>query len=734
MADINTKTSSRIAAWRAQRVVATLIASLLPAAAAHASGDIDCFPGATLRYDSYTCAGVPFLSPANDTRINAMLLMAGSGKLAHAFPSPAAVAPADRAARLGVPFWYDFSGWIDIGQKATTMQVADGTQSDTYADGEGGICRSASSGTTAFNDALDAAKGLSGDDAARLRAARADMVKACAPGANAAGAGWAKPAGLRSPLGQQFATYLDGAHAFYAGDFAVAATTFGGLRDSADPWLKEAALYMVGRARLNFAQAGAFSSSNDTMSPDRVDKAALSAADAAFRDYLHAYPHGRYAASALGLQRRIAWLGGDTQQLAAVYDNAFSTWSPAASNVPLGQLANELDSKMLMSLGDDTSRIQSPAVLALVDLTRMRSADTVYWSDRKPKPLTLDELRAQKPRFAAAPALHDYLLAAYHVYVDKRPQQALALLPSSPGASLDYLALSQQTLRGFALEDSGQPAKARQLWERLIPLAKFPLQREALELALAINLERAGQIAPMFAEGSLIRSPAIRSILLQHAADADLLRREAQNRSGDAVLREIALATLLYKELTRGRYAAFLDDLALVPARPSDALKSYVQKGGVGDASYACPSVRDVAATLKQTPDDPKGLNCIAEFVRRNPPVYGGDDPLFGLSPANPRTWASKKDGPPSLGSAPSQFPGRNYARIDSYRKVIGNAQAPADDRAYALYRAVRCFAPAGYSECGGNDIPTRTRKQWFNTLKAAYPRSKWAQSLQYYW
>ncbi|KWB53893.1 hypothetical protein WL37_03505 [Burkholderia ubonensis] len=116
MADINTKISSRIAAWRPQRVVATLIASLLPAAAAHASGDIDCFPGATLRYDSYTCAGVPFLSPANDTRINAMLLMAGSGKLAHAFPSPAAVAPADRAARLSVPFWYDFSGWIDIWQ------------------------------------------------------------------------------------------------------------------------------------------------------------------------------------------------------------------------------------------------------------------------------------------------------------------------------------------------------------------------------------------------------------------------------------------------------------------------------------------------------------------------------------------------------------------------------------------------------------------------------------------
>ncbi|PCE30997.1 hypothetical protein BZL54_17370 [Burkholderia ubonensis subsp. mesacidophila] len=720
-----------MAAWRPKRAIATLVASLLPAAAAHASGDFGCDPGATLRYDAYTCAGVPFLSPANDTRINAMLLMADSSKLGDVFPNPASVAPADRASRLAVPFSYDFSGWIDIGQKVMTMQLADGAESDAYADGEGGLCRSASSGTRAFNEALSAAKGLPGDDATRLRAARADMVKACAPCAN--GAGWAKPAGLQSPLGQQFAAYLDGAHAFYASDFADAAEIFGGLRNSADPWLKEAALYMVGRAQLNVAQAQAFGPDNDAMHPDRVDKAALNAADTAFRDYLNAYPHGRYAPSALGLQRRIAWLGGDTARQAAVYDKAFAAWSPAASNVPLGQLANELDSKMLMSLGDDTSRIQSPAVLALVDLMNMRSADMVYWTDRKPKPLTLSELRAQKPRFAAAPALHDYLLATYHVYVDKQPQQALALLPASPGASLDYLALSQQTLRGFALEDTGQPAQARQLWERLIPLAKYPLQREALELALAINLERAGQIAPMFAAGSLIRSPAIRSIVLQHDADADLLRREAQNRSGDAALREIALATLLYKELTRGHYAAFLDDLALVPAKPSDALKAFVQTGGVSDGEYACPSIRDIAATLKRTPGDPKGHNCVAEFVRRHPPVYGDDASSFGRSPADPRL-ATSKQAPPSLGSAPSQFQGGAYARIDSYRKVIGNAQAPANDRAYALYRAVSCFAPAGYSECGGNDIPTRTRKQWFRTLKAAYPRSQWAQSLQYYW
>ncbi len=49
----------------------------------------------------------------------------------------------------------------------------------------------------------------------------------------------------------------------------------------------------------------------------------------------------------------------------------------------------------------------------------------------------------------------------------------------------------------------------------------------------------------------------------------------------------------------------------------------------------------------------------------------------------------------------------------------MANTHAPADDRAYALYRAINCYAPSGYNECGSADVPKSTRKQWFNTLKA---------------
>ncbi|WGS52697.1 hypothetical protein LFL96_31425 [Paraburkholderia sp. D15] len=695
---------------------------------------MSCEATATLRQPGYSCGGMPILSPGNDTRINAMLLMTDPARLAKVLANPKVVVPpTDKTGQLVVPFTYDFSGWVEIAQRQQDAANGNASESsapsDSYADGEGNICRSVASGTQAFNDALAAAHSVPGDEATRLRSARADMANACA--ANGGSVAWTKPSALKSPVALQYATYLDGAYAFYRHDFANATKAFASVSRSTDPWLKETGLYMAGRAQLNAAQANVFDADTSALDAGKVAKVSLNAADTVFRAYLKVYPQGRYAASAVGLQRRVAWLGSNAAQQADLYDKAFAQWSPNASNVPLGQLANELDSKLLLTTNADPNQIRSPSVLAIVDLMKMRAVAAGDTS--APKPLTLAQLQAQKPRFAAQPALHDYLLASYHVYVDHQPQQALALLPQAPGASLDYFALSQQTLRAFALEDSGQAEQARQLWAQLIPLARYAMQREALELSLAINLEQAGLVDRVFADDSPIQNAAIRATLLERAANADLLRAQAKNPATGGALRDIATYTLLYKELTRARYQDFIADVSLVSDRPSDNLKPFVQTGGAGDAGYACPALRDVAASLQQDGSDPKGLNCLAEFVRRYPPAYGlSEEGLVYGAASQPASGAAAQ--PPTLGSAPSQFAGKGYQRIGSYQTVIGNAQASADERAYALYRAIQCFAPAGYSECGGNDISKATRKQWFNTLKASYPGTKWARSLKYYW
>jgi hypothetical protein len=71
---------------------------------------------------------------------------------------------------------------------------------------------------------------------------------------------------------------------------------------------------------------------------------------------------------------------------------------------------------------------------------------------------------------------------------------------------------------------------------------------------------------------------------------------------------------------------------------------------------------------------------------------------------------------------------------MDGYLKVIADKQADGDARAYALFRAVRCYAPSGTNDCGEQDIPQSTRKQWFKMLHKEYPDSTWAKSLKYYW
>mgnify|MGYP006921777891 CR=1 FL=1 len=67
-------------------------------------------------------------------------------------------------------------------------------------------------------------------------------------------------------------------------------------------------------------------------------------------------------------------------------------------------------------------------------------------------------------------------------------------------------------------------------------------------------------------------------------------------------------------------------------------------------------------------------------------------------------------------------------------RTMIANAKAPKTDKAYALFRAINCYAPAGYNSCGGEDVASAVRKAWFRQLKSGFADTQWGKSLQYYW
>jgi hypothetical protein len=335
--------------------------------------------------------------------------------------------------------------------------------------------------------------------------------------------------------------------------------------------------------------------------------------------------------------------------------------------------------------------------------------------------------------FDQQPAMFDYLQAAFAFYVDKKPAEALKRLPNDVPEKLDYLGFSQQTLRGLAMEAENDLPAAQTLWLKLLPLAQQPLQREQLELALAMNYQRSGELTKVFAGDSPITSAQVRLILLGKAADASLLRQQIGEGISDTE-KATAQFVLLYKELIRSQYAAFSDDLKALPETPADtklgtslgyvydaghSLQLFRWNGAKAESGYACPSIGEVAGLLQANAKDAKGLNCLGEFILRN----GLDGMPLDHQP-----------GAGELGGSEPAFKGDVFSRLNGYQTVIADSKASSDDKAYALFRAINCYAPSGYNSCGGKDVAPAVRKGWFKQLKSTYSGTRWGKSLQYYW
>jgi hypothetical protein len=694
----------------------------LTSTGAYASGDYGCeLPRGSVLFSGYdACDSVPFLSPSNDTRLNLELMLIDSGKLmANLKPEQTSeYVTASDFEPLRVPFDSDDLEVSEPGSGSATGSSGStgGAPQSDYAEGEGSRCDSASGGLEAFKSAISAAAGLTKEEAAALIMARINFVVGCgasaAPGAKLPE--YKLPDGLHSAMAHDFGAYLVGANAFYSGDYATAVKSFDNLKNSANRWVKETSRYMVGRTLLNGAQEAAFGEWGDLKAED-VNKDSLKGAEDGFNSYLRDFPRGTYTNSARGLLRRVYWLGGDETQLAEALDRALANTERGASNATVLDLVQESDAKLLATVKLD--RIQSVRFLAIADLMQMRTGDSAGGAPPKAS-LKLSDLDAQKDRFASNPALYKYLLAGFHVYVDNKPEEALALLPDVPKVPLNYFAFSQQTLRVIALEAIKQYDVERNLVLAMLPLAKRPLEPEQLQLELARLEVLSAHTGQIFAPDSAVRDTAIRTIAVEYTASAEMLRQRVKDPKENAGVVNAALYSLLYKELTGAKYQAFQADLALLPPHPQELLAPFAPTAGGKDAKYPCPALRDVAASLQRDPNNAQGLNCIGELVRLHGVHYGQE----------------KAPAATDLGGSGSLFPVTNYSRLDGYIRVIANTHADAAARSYALYRAVQCYAPSGYNDCGSQDIPRRTRNQWFDTLHKEYPDSTWAKSLKYYW
>lgn len=701
--------------------------------AAQASSDDSCYPDWRVSRDSLEpCSNQPFLSPGNDSRVNLRLLLADK-KTAPLEPN--ALGEDDLAQGFGpVPFPVYRLVLIPAGEDEPDNQADDSrtaeldtlleplgikredytTAGQAFLSGEGSRCRSNDDDSaTAFISQVIKA-GMPPAERDVLVRARLQLLTTCDGDAQVVDAQLTPSANA-----QLFRTYLQAAADFYGGRFGNAERGFAAASTSEVPWLKETALYMTARTSLNQAQAEAF---DEYGMPQReqVDKSALSDAEEGFLGYLKAYPQGAYVASARGLLRRVHWLANDQTKLAEDFTWQFTEATEAQRNVSLDALVEEADLKLLMARNPAAN---SPMLQLVNDLMAMRA--------HTPPLLSREDLDKQKSTFANEPALFDYLQAAYALYVEHQPDAALKHLPADVPSNLDYFAFSQQTLRALALEAKQDWKGAEALWLQLLPLAKQPLQRDQLELALAMNYERSGQLAKVFAADSPISARQVRYILLRNVAGPDLLRQQIAKAS-DPAERQTAQFVLLYKDLLHGQFATFADDLKQASLSEDklgtslgytyssgQSLTLFQWNGDKAESGYACPSIAQTAAALQSEAKNPQALNCLGEFILRNG--------LDGMPLEQARATGS-------LGGTASEFKGETFSRLEGYKQVIANPKAAKTDKAYALFRAINCYAPAGYNSCGGEDVTPAVRKGWFRQLKTGFADSQWGKSLQYYW
>jgi len=691
--------------------------------------------GYETHWDADVSSGM--LSPANDTRSNFILLLSDRDGTIVADP---------RAMAKGiVPFDFPYKVLIE---RMTPPGVSDAGGADDhdaayglspdnkyfeYDSGNLGLCHTNRSGAEEYNAALNDNPRVPAAEKAVLSAARAELAKAC----DKAGEMRFALDSVSSPEGRAFGHYLEGSRLFYAENLPEAEQQFTAVAGSSG-WVAETASYMRFRTVLAAAMKGTVDQWGGITPPEKRDRAAIGRADDVRLAYLTAFPKGRYAASARGFERRIAWLRGDQAKLGVAYSALLRTASHAGGAPDIASV-EEADRRVIPP--GDVAGISDPNLLAVIDLMRLRPKQGDENYDYLGPRLDRAALERQQPFFKSDPALFGYLVAAEAYYGRHQPREVLQAIPDAAHqARFGYVQFSRQVLRGLALDAVGD-RNARGFWLSLLPGATQPYQRATVELGLYRHDQKAGAVGRLLETGSPILHPLIRQKVIEDDAGPELLRQQATGGMTKQQ-REVALYLLLANELHHGRYREFLGDQQLVGNRSQPGDEGYswwsvsgyeptyqteltppplyvFANGGSADLT-ACPDVRATAASLAADPNAIRPRLCLAEFIRRK----GFDG------------WNSHYDAQAEamVTQARNGFPGRPLERMAIYTAVLASPAATADDKAFALNRAVRCYAPSGGNSCGGADVDKPVRKAWYDRLKAQYPDSRWAKDLKYYW
>jgi len=704
--------------------VSALLASAAPA---FASFDMeDC------KWSDEHCLlkGDPVLTPGNDSRDNLLRLLSE----AKSFTLPVQSIPADITRSRDVYFAYH-PEWDDLEDPAPAAVDKPAEESplnkqwaalqlepvETDQDGEqeNRFVSNNAGSLSQFFAALLADDSLTAEQRHALAQARLGLYAGASDEQISASLA-TLPADSAALL---YKTYLTGAARFYAGDYEGADRAFAPLIDSDRPWLAETAHYMLMRTALNKSSQNSMGEYGD-FTIDRIDRPAAEQAQKAAQAYLQRWPEGRYADSTRGMLRRINWYLQAWPQLAGLYEQQFQQAADAGA---LRGLVIEYDNVYGMQFNGRAVREAFPdaPLISYIELLRALRLNI----DEKPT-LTQDDLNSSKPAFEQRGKLALWRNLQLNLWqaTDNNAAILQAVKPAEQLPPHDILAFSEQVLYGEALMAQKQWSAARDFWLKLLKLSQDAEQQQYVQAKLAATLVFSGDTEAIFAADSAITNLRFRSRVLKTVASPERLRQQASQGPNNEE-RTIALHTLLVRDLTENRFSDWLKDKKLASAITHPVLgkafddvnlSAFDWNGDAAETGYVCRSLNETVHVLSQNANDAHALNCLGEFFR--------------TSNTHIDLWKDSAGNDVLEMAIHRKTPYGQFDRQAYYQQVIAAPKAEPEDKSYALYRAIMCYAPSGMNECGGADVDKAQRKSWFSQLKTQYPGSPWAQKLKYYW
>lgn len=522
---------------------------------------------------------------------------------------------------------------------------------------------------------------------------------------------------------QHYKSYLAAAASFYAGDYASAERDFTQLAKSDRPWLAETAQYMLMRTALNKSSQNSVGEYGD-FDIAKINREDASQAQILAQAYLQRFPQGQYADSTRGMLRRINWYLQAWPQLAGLYEQ---TIQQAADAQQLRKIVIEYDNVYGMAFYEQSVLEAFPDAprVNYIELLRALRLN----SDNKPT-LTQAQLDASKPVFEQSQKLPLWRDLQLNLWLATGNYAAIiqAVAPAQKLAPRDTLAFSEQVLYGEALMGQKNWAAARDFWQQLLKVSQDNEQRQYVQAKLAATLVYSGDVAAIFAPESAVTNLRFRSQVLKTQATLEQLRQQAVHGPNNEE-RTIALHTLLVRDLTENRFGDWLNDKKLVsditPPVIDEAfndvnLSTFDWNGDAAQAGYTCRSLNETVTVLSKKADDAHALNCLGEFFR--------------TTQTHVDLWKNSTGNDVLEAAISRKQPFGQFDRQSYYQQIITSPTAEVEDKSFALYRAIMCYAPSGSNECGGEDVDKQQRKGWFTQLKTQYPGSPWAQKLKYYW